>query len=370
MLLKGDMSIMNKIAAFLLAVMMICLSGCSGQENSYQSYIDEILELDSFSYPEEIKLNHKNIVSLRTESSINPDATAKIDVKILNQNYKFHYEETLTFPVRDETVDSYLLEGAEEEQRILLTQNGEIRSILFKFARIEIESDADINEVFDKLKPILEKFIDLSDYKHVNMTGNTEKRGESFGFYDYLFFNEINGYMSDYCKVAVTDEGYLLGFSNISLDVDMTNLQLNIDKKWEDKLISEKLKDMFSTSETEYISYHFDTRLTPQIVQYEGELYIQYWVSAQYTHFNSEISSGLFGLLIPVHLLCDRTVSCETGTSSVVVGLPDKQDRHVFDTVDTGKGDETSDLPETEAPVVEPLDTPEILCSDTIPAEE
>ncbi len=36
----------------------------------------------------------------------------------------------------------------------------------------------------------------------------------------------------------------------------------------------------------------------------------------------------------------------------------------------TDKGDETSNLPETEAPVVEPLDTPEILCSDTIPAEE
>lgn len=247
-------------------------------------------------------LNYRNVICAKTVSLIDSTAEATKTEKINGIEYKMEYCETLLLPVTDKKVHEYLVCGT-EDHFIYFNPDGSLDALLFDFAKIDISPTAsatDINPIIiDKLKGI----IDLTEYEYVDIPEDNKKTKEKFGIYDFLYYNMNSGYMTDYVKVSVSDDGDVFGFSINNIGTDIPNLM--IDKNLEDRFLSEKLKSIYDTSNKTYKSY--DTVFNPIVVFYNGELCTEHFVSANYVDNKTgqEISDYIIRLLIPVRLVTD-----------------------------------------------------------------
>ena len=112
--------------------------------------------------------------------------------------------------------------------------------------------------------------------------------------------------MTDFTKVAVRENGGVLGLSINDLGAD--DLELNIDKEKEKELLLSKVKDIYDTADTKYQSHK--EVFPPQIVNHNGELYIQYFLGVNYSNKTSEnMSDFIKQILIPVRLLTVSTTN-------------------------------------------------------------
>lgn len=261
-----------------------------------KNVLNMIYEVDNNLYNIEKSFNHRNTISNNVEHSIekNPPSSKKIS---FNDNEKeFVYYDTLFYPVGQKKVNRYCEDG-KEDNVILLNEDGTINSILYKYTSLDINGNNNRNDVLIELKSELNKWVDVSKYEYVDMPEYYE---DGLEIYDYLFYNMREGYMTDYMRVSVSADGYVFGLSINNLMLD--DLVLNINKALEEEMINLKLADIYSTEETEYKSYN--TGFPPQVLVYDSELYIQYFVSANYKDSNGkETTSWLNCILIPVSLM-------------------------------------------------------------------
>lgn len=302
---------MNKMFSFLF-ITTLFLSLCSCNDTSYhetsgesylsapdESYLNVILEADTGAYDLEPNLNHKNIMSTQPESSVDRTKEEKTTVKIDDKDLSLDYSDTLFYPVGEKKVDRYYVDG-NKDSVVLLNSDGSINSILYQFSQLNISKTESPDQVKLLLDQKLRDLVDISRYKYVQIPSSNESLGEGFGLYDYLYYNMMDGYMTDYIRVSVLDDGSVLGFS--INEVGSATAVLNIDKKKEDELLTLKLKDIYTTAHTEYVSYK--THFPPQLVTYQGELYVQHYVSAMYRdEVRGEQSSFINTILLPVQAI-------------------------------------------------------------------
>ena len=148
-----------------------------------------------------------------------------------------------------------------------------------------ISFTASPKEVLNAKEPELGKWIDLSFYEYVDITDH----------------HKVNGYMTDWTRISVDDEGNMFGLSIKNLKADVS--ALNIDKDREKELLNLKLSDIYTTETTEY--RYYSEPFPPVVVIFNGELYIEYFVASHYfdLDINAESSGWLSTILIPVSLL-------------------------------------------------------------------
>lgn len=288
---------MKKILlVFMTLIIIVSFSACNNQNITDTNALDLIFEVDNNLYSTEKSFNHRNTISNNVEYSRekNPPSNKKFT---FNDNEKeFVYYDTLFYPVGQKKVNRYFEDG-KEDNMILLNEDGTINSILYKYTSLDIYGNNDTNDVFMELKSELNKWVDVSKYKYVDMPENHK---DGLEIYDYLFYNMKEGYMTDYMRVSVSADGYVFGLSINNLMSE--DFVLNINKALEEKMINLKLADIYNTESTEYKSYN--TVFPPQVLVYDGELYIQYSVSANYIDSNEkESTSWLNCILIPVSLM-------------------------------------------------------------------
>ena len=304
---------MKKIT-LLIIVFILVLTSCSNKENSTadnnsspkddlssnQIDISVILEVDSGQVYAEEQANHTNTISSSPQKSVDKSVSVDKSLDVNNTTLTIKYQETLYYPVSDKRVHKYFVDN-DEKKTVLIDENGKINALLYTYTTINISKNASTDEVIEPLKAELSKVLDISFYKNVQ-TSSVPYSDSAFGLYSYVFYNEKNGYMTDYLKVSVSDDGGVFGLSINNLPE--SDFNVNISKEKEDEAIQAKMKDIYNTDKTEYKTYKsiFD----PCIVVYEDQLYVQYFVSATYTHSeHGETNSFINTILIPLDLISE-----------------------------------------------------------------
>lgn len=293
---------MKKYFIFSLVVVLL-MSFCSCNQiqrnkKSNELFLNRIFEAGNDVYNQEMGFNHKNIVSDKVEYIVDQVDNEEFVVKINGNETILKYCDTLFYPIGEKKVYRYYANG-KKDCTVLIDRGGHINSLLYNFATLDISKTASPNEVKPLLEQKLIELLDISYYENVNIPSATNTNENGFGIYDFLYYNMVDGYMTDYVRVSVTDDGNIFGFS---VNILSNDVKLNIDKNLEKEMLNLKLSDIYTTEVTEYVSYN--VVFTPQVVVYDGELYIQYSVSANYLHAtNGEMTSFLNNILVPLHLI-------------------------------------------------------------------
>lgn len=293
---------MKKTIAFVLALLMT-LWTCSCKNNQEEKNdLDHIYEVDDHTYQFDTEsFNHRNTISDVPERKVDANMPLTKNIYINNKEYNLKYAESLHYPIGDKILNMYLVDG-NEKQKILLNPDGSISAMLYDFEKLDIQPTSSPATVRSLLEPKLQNVIDLTKYQNVNMPTSDENQSETgeFGIYDFLYYNSVDGYMTDYTKVSVDKNGNIFGLSINDLGKD--DLDLNLDKEKEKELLVAKLKDIYNTDTTEYKSY--EEVYPPQVVIYNGEICIQYYVSVMYVDSTGgELSDWILPILIPVHII-------------------------------------------------------------------
>ncbi len=293
---KYEEVLMKKIMLVFMALLIIgSFSACNNVNITDTNALDLIFEVDNNLYNTEKSFNHRNTISNNAEQSKekNPPSNKKFTFND-NEN-EFVYYDTLFYPVGQKKVYRYSEDG-KDDNVILLNEDGSVNSILYKYTRLDIYDKSDTSDVLIELKNELNKLVDVSKYEYVD----EPEYDDALEIYDYLFYNMEEGYITDYMRVSVSADGHVFGLSINNLMSE--DFVLNINKVLEEEMINFKLADIYSTESTEYKSYN--TVFPPQVVVYDNELYIQYYVSANYIDSNEKESvSWLNCILIPVSLI-------------------------------------------------------------------
>lgn len=288
---------MKKIfLVFTALLVIISFSACNNMQNASMDNLDMIYELDNNLYIAEKSFNHKNTIYNNVEYSKKTNLPHSAEFAFNGNEERFVYNDTLFYPIGEKLVNRYF-ESGKNDNVILLNEDGSINSILYKYTRLEINGSFDPNNDLIELKNELKKWVDTSKYEYIEAPDYADKELE---IYDYIFYNMIEGYITDYMRVSVSNDGYIFGLSINNLMLE--NFVLNINKSLEEKMINLKLSDIYNTQNTEYKSYN--TVFPPQVVKYNNEIYVQYSVSANYIDSNeTELTSWLNCILIPTSLI-------------------------------------------------------------------
>lgn len=294
---------MKRIGVILaIAILMLSGSACSqlpDEPDSMESELSEIFEMGVDACGLESDFHHGNIVQSTPNRSVEDIEHKEITLKIGQQEEAFVYLDTLYYPVGERTVSRFCAKE-DAERTVLIGQDGKINAILYPFATIEIAKTASPEAVRALLEPNLQELFDLSDYPNVDLPSAPDAGSDGFGIYQFSYYHAVDGYITNYVTVAVSDDGNIFGLKIIRNVPD--GITLNIDKTLETELLTRKLNDIYSTGHSSLCSYRVE--LTPQIVTYNGELCVQYPVVAVYRHDTlGEGTSFLNDLLIPVRLL-------------------------------------------------------------------
>lgn len=284
----------------LATVLLLSLCSCHQTRSEKEAFLKDIAEAGSGVYEQETDFHHSNVISDQAVQTVDSSVQAERVVSINGIDRQLAYHDTLFYPVGETTVYRYYIDG-DEDCTVLMDQDGRIQSLLYHFATLDISKTASPDEVRPLLEQKLSELVELSEYEHVNLpSASSDPNG--FGIYDFLYYNMIDGYMTDYVKVSVSDDGNIFGFSIHNLASE--DVHFSIDKDRENELLNLKLNDIYTTEHTEYVSYQL--AFTPQVVVYHDELHIQYPVSANYTtKDNGQMTSLVNQILIPLRLIAE-----------------------------------------------------------------
>ncbi len=300
--MKKSLNINKKIISVILVTLIIFLvCACTESVSNKTKYLDSIYEVESAILETEIeKFNHKNLILDTPIHSTDPKVLTTRKILLNGTEKDMKYCETIFYPISDTSAHKYLVNGVDNNV-ILLNDDGSVTAILFTFTKLDMSSVKNGEEIKPILMSVLEDFVDLSKYQYVDITGDENENYDSiYVIYDFLYYNMENGYITDFTKVSVSYEGEVFGFSINDLNAD--NLSLNVDKSLENELLSMKLKDIYDTPDTKYES--FDIEFTPNIVRYDGELFVNYFVAVNYIKTESgNICSSATKILLPLRLI-------------------------------------------------------------------
>lgn len=282
-------------------LMTFGICSCKNKQDE-TDYLDFVYEIVDDEYNTDYKsFNHNNTISSSPEKRVNIDMPQTKRICVNNKELNLKYIESLCYPIGNETFDLYLVDGT-ENKKVLLNSDGCVASILFSFENIDIQSAHAPEDIRPIIESKLKDFIDFSNYQNVNAptSDNNQSTINELGIYDFLYYNSINGYMTDYTKFSVDGRGNVFGFSTNNLNTK--DLDLNINKEREKELLTLKLKDIYNTDNTEYKSYN--EVFSPQVLMYNNEICIKYFVSAKYVDsIRGELNDYIIQILIPSRLL-------------------------------------------------------------------
>lgn len=300
-----EVIIMKRTFVLIMVFVVVFASGCNrngGQKDLISDKVapNAILVVDDEQLCEESGLDHKNLIPDKPQHSVSEDVQINKSLVLNGLNHSLKYKDTLYYPIGAKRVHRYFVDG-DENKAVLIDDKGAINSILYKYMTLNISRSSSPAAVLESLKPELSEITDISYYKNVKMPEPTHD-AEGLGIYDYLFYNQNNGYMTDYLRVSVSDDGSVFGLSINNLTE--TNLNLNVNKEKEKNAIESKLKDIYNTDDTQFQSYAMS--YDPCITVYENRIYIEYFISAEYTHKqHGEISDYIKTVLVPLSAVSD-----------------------------------------------------------------
>jgi hypothetical protein len=274
----------------------------NSQSESTVVDLNLILEVDDGQYDIGININHGTVISDDPQTFVDENAPMERTLALGALELNLKYKGSLYYPVGSRNVYQYLVDG-DESKKVMLDGQGNIHAIQYRYVQLDIKRTAAPEEVFASLQKELQKIVNLSYYKNVEMPEGTDD-SDSFGSYTYLLYNDVGGYITDYLRVSVLETGEVTGLWVCNLKE--IGAKVTINKEKEHSAIDLKMKEMFDTDNTLYQSYSMSMELDPYFVEYENQLYVRYFVSANYLHAQrGEEKSSLISIMIPLHFICN-----------------------------------------------------------------
>lgn len=296
---------MKKLIAFVLAALLTVFAvSCSKNGHADPNIgkkpikvdLSSVLEVDDGQMEIEADLNHVNVVSGLGQTFYADSEPEDKTVMLADVAYDLTYSRSVYYPWKSMTLHVYNVNG-DEKKPVLLDEEGDIKAVLFPFFELKINESDSSQRVLEVLKAEWPGLFDISFYKHVDYN---ERTPDACAWrYHYTFYNECDGYITDYLMVTVTQKGEISYVSENNLPV--SDLEVDIDKEKEREIMEAKMKDIYTTDDTQYQSY--ETAFTPYIRLYEGQLYVEYQVGVKYLWLGETTSSFLNTVLIPLHML-------------------------------------------------------------------
>lgn len=292
------------IVISLLVVISLALGLFIYNRKKNNDILSLILEVDSGINSVEGNLNHKIEVPNSTKYVIADTTNLPKTFKIDGVDRSIEYVETINYSKGNYIVHMYYVDG-DEKCKIGIRENGELYGILYAFANIDFSVNNTIEKITNQLEAELSKWVDLNKYQYADIPTLPDDMNDYFTL-SYMYYNEINGYKTDYCGVTVMNDGDVLGFriydKGIS-DYGIENIDINIDPKLEDKMIELKMKDIYDTKDSKYIRYNKSD--SQSIVVYNGKLYVNYYVGVFFEDKKrgGEVASFQNDILIPLDLI-------------------------------------------------------------------
>ena len=261
--------------------------------------IDLIYEVDNGQYSAEEEFHHKNLVFTDDQYYVDKTAIKKTSLKLGDKQLDMIYAETGYNPIGNRKFHKYFVDG-DANKDVLINDDGTVYFIGYKYAYLDISPKATSKDVLNLLKTELNKIADLSQYTNVSIPDKSPSTN-GFGVYDYMFYNTANGYIADYLRVSVDDEGAVFAVAIHDIKAEIPTVDIDDDKV--DQMITLKLKDIYDTDQSEYKSY--ETRFDPIIVFYEDQFYVEFFIAARYirTQDGTELPSYLNCILVPLDLI-------------------------------------------------------------------
>ena len=298
---------MKKIFIILITVwIFLSAVSCQKKETDINKILAEIYEIKVDSLNSDVIVNYKNPISDACQIFINPDTEFEKTCNLFQKNFNLCYTKTKFHPISDFCTEQYSIAGSSDGY-IEFYEDGSFFGISnYVIATLDVAVNASSDRVLDVLKAELSDLLDDSVYPYVNVTCSLSEnvRNQRFGMYTFVFYNMYQDYHTDFVRVCVMDDGTVNYIRCWKTGIDVTQLELNIDKAWEEKLILRKLNDMLGTK---YQSY--ETVVPPEMRIYDGEVVIKYSVAgieSNNVDSRNESDSFAYPIMIPVRLLKDK----------------------------------------------------------------
>lgn len=299
----------------LINILFLTLASCFNHESNeyyngistnYDSVIDEkdldhIYEIAPVSSSFfELNFNRTRVIPKSEER----EAPSKIldKISINNIEHKLTYVKSEYSLYANIIYDEYYMDG--DQDTYLRLYNGQILS-MNPYTKVDISPNATPEEALEILKKKLSKVIDISKYANVDMP--SQKDTDRFRSYDFLFYNSIDGYITDVFTAFIYDDGKInIGLIE-NLAVKVSNL--NIDKELENKAIELKLKSVYGNAYHSYEIYKISDDVNSRqrkVIFYNNELYIHYAISANFMYEGEIMSNYVEYYLIPVGMISKK----------------------------------------------------------------
>ena len=244
--------------------------------------------------------NNRSVVSEENEK-----APSKVTVNVNGENIEFDYEYTVYYPLKEFSINCY--KGIKNDGKNVyldLYEDGTVYNItglLYSndtggLASTEVTDTTTSEDLIPFAKEFLGNYIDISQYEHIK-----HEREPASGWYIYLFYNEVNGYIIDNVSIKISDKGEVANFYIEKNNNKFTSL--NVDKEKAEGLIKQRIKDMYTTDSVKLISYEIDkTNLHVYTIKDIIFLYYECTVTYEQTSNSMELVS-LEKLLVPYELV-------------------------------------------------------------------
>ncbi len=297
----------KRYSIILFVFFMVILSSCNTKHeetfsesnlgDDLNDVISEIYEIDNGYYSNNNAIIGKCIVSGKNTYSVDNDVEKTSVVEIIDNEYTVNYSKSIYYPVGDRKLDIYLI--GDTNNKVLFDKEGKIAAVLYNFEHIDISENETAENILPLIKPMLEKFENFIDYEFLDISRSFADDAPVFGSYTFLFYNEQNGYITDYCRVVVSCKGFLRGLVFNNLNLEENESDFNVDRDLETKLLTEKMKEIYNTEKNEFVSYSVVSQ--PRIVRYDGKLYIKNDVGATYKNeLGYEVHDWLREFMVPL----------------------------------------------------------------------
>ena len=174
-------------------------------------------------------------------------------VSIFGKQYQMKYEKTIKYVVGDYTVDDYILLDPDpilnDNGNILLTQDGELCSILSNLYKIDIDPQADAETVKRAVESALNSYIDFSKYAYCDSIQSVISEDDDSGFISNTirWYNKIgDAVKDDYISLYVNCDGYISAVNLRYLNIKHLD-EIKEDIKIDDYIpkIEKKLADVY-----------------------------------------------------------------------------------------------------------------------------
>lgn len=276
-----------------------------GNTTSTSDSLSQIFEIEGF-YNEDDPFNHTNVISDDIIYSTEKSVGELMTVQMAGESWNLSYENTMLYPVGGYKVNKYKINGSENGS-VLLKEDGSIFAVLnSSITTLDISPNDTSETVRTVLEPTVANLIDLSKYQNLRVDGSSAGDETHFGYYYFEFYNTINGYISDCAAILVLDDGTVTTLKIWDIVCESNDLNFHIDKKREEELILAKVMNLLDGQNVEYQNHEIIS--TPEIVNYNNELCINYSIGIQVNEKTTQFSYGFAcRILIPVRLLSDAS---------------------------------------------------------------